>query len=368
MPRARVLLLFATSANTSTFSYHEAWPRHFQASPAFDCTPINLGDQRWSARLRALATISSWSGDLIVILHSVFSNACLLDGRNFDAISDRSEPKAYFIGNEYKMMPEKMAFCDELPVSLLVSQSSSPEVHQLYHDRLGCKVMGLPNTGYDPDLFAATTPNDERPIDLGYRADDVPPYLGHNERREIAEYFQARASEWGLRVDISLDPADRFNEPEWAAFLNRCRGQLGTEAGGDYFTLDDDRRLHSTDYQRANPGVSDAAVFEMMKGFPKHGVPLRILSGRNVEAAGTRTVQVLFEGHYDGYLQPDVHYIPLKKDFSDADEAIRKYRDVSFRTMLIDNAQVVAEQLRYTNLIDRFHTAVWPLLETRTAG
>ena len=105
MPRARVLLLFATSANTSTFSYHQAWPRHFQAASAFECTPVNVGDRRWPARLRALATISSWRGDLIVILHSVFSNAQLLDGRTFEAIRHRREPKAYFIGNEYTFDP-----------------------------------------------------------------------------------------------------------------------------------------------------------------------------------------------------------------------------------------------------------------------
>lgn len=368
MNRARVLLLFATSANTSTFSYHQAWPRHFQASPAFECTAINLGDTRWPARLRRFAAIKTWRGDLIVILHSVFSNACLLEGRLFDAVRRRREPKVYFIGNEYKLMPEKMTFCERLPVSLLVSQTSSPAVHQLYRDRLDCEVIGLPNTGYDPALFSPTTPERDRPIDLGYRADDLPPYLGHNERREIAEYFQARAAQWGLRVDISLERADRFNEPEWAAFLNRCRGQLGTEAGGDYFTLDDDRRLHATTYQRAHPGASDAEVREVMTSFPRRGVPLRILSGRNVEAAGTRTVQVLFDGHYDGYLRPDEHYIPLKKDFSDAGEAVRKFRDLDLCARLVDNAYAVAESLRYDRLIDRFRAAVSPLLEVRPAG
>jgi hypothetical protein len=368
MTPARVLLLFATSANTSTFSYHEAWPRHFQASTAFTCTAINLGDTRWHARLRAFAAINAWHGDLIVMLHSVFSNACLLDGRLFDAVQRRREPKVYFIGNEYKLMPEKMAFCEQLPVQLLVSQSSSPAVHQLYRDRLQCDVIGLPNTGYDPALFAPTTAERDRPIDLGYRADDVPAYLGHNERREIAEYFQAHAAEWKLRVDISLERDDRFTEPEWAAFLNRCRGQLGTEAGGDYFTLDDDRRLHATAYQRAHPQASDADVRDVMASFPKHGVPLRILSGRNVEAAGTRTVQLLFEGHYDGYLRPDEHYIPMKKDFSDAGEAIRKFRDLAFCAKLVDNAHAVAQSLRYDRLIDRFRAAVSPLVEVRSAG
>lgn len=363
----KVLLLFATSANTSTFSYHQAWPRHFQASPLFECTPINAGDQRWHARLHALASIAAFRGDLVVLLHSVFSNARLLDGRLFGAVSRLAQPKIYFIGNEYKLMPEKMEFCEQLPVRLLVSQSSSPEVHQLYRDRLHCDVIGLPNTGYDPTLFSPTTPPDDRPIDLGYRADDVPAYLGHNERREMAEYFEAHAAEWDLRVDISLDPADRFTEPEWAAFLNRCRGQLGTEAGADYFTLDDDRRSHALAYQRTHPGASVSEIQQMMKSFPVRGVPLRILSGRNVEAAGTRTVQLLFEGHYDGYFRPDEHYIAIKKDFSNADEALRKFRDRGFCKTLADNAQAVAEQLRYDRLIERFRIAITPLLEAPAA-
>jgi hypothetical protein len=288
----------------------------------------------------------------------VFSNARMLDGRLFEQIRRLPQPKAYFIGNEYKLMPEKMAFCEALPVTLLVSQTSAPAVHRLYRDRLGCAVVGLPNTGYDPSLFTATTAPDERPIDLGYRADDVPVYLGHNERRAIAEYFQRRAAEWGLRVDISLDPADRFTEPEWAAFLGRCRGQLGTEAGGDYFTLDDARRLLSLEYERAHPAATSADVREFMKHVPPQGIPLRILSGRNVEAAGTRTVQLLVEGRYDGYFEPDRHYIPLLKDFSNADDAIRKLRDSAFCRMLVDNAYQVAESLRYDRLIDRFRAAL----------
>ena len=368
MQRLRVLLLFATPRSSSTFSYHHAWPRHFQTSSSVSCTAVNLGDQRWHSRLRSLATIAAWRGDVVVILHSVFSNACLLEGRLFDAVQRRRELKAYFIGNEYKLMPEKMAFCEQLPVGLLVSQSNSPLVHRLYRDRLHCEVIHSPNTGYDPVMFAPTTAESDRPIDLGYRADDVPPYLGHNERREIAEYFQARAGDFGLRVDISLAGADRFAEPEWAAFLNRCRGQLGTEAGGDYFTLDDERRRHAIEYQKQHPLAGNAEIQNAMSSFPKRGVPLRILSGRNVEAAGTRTVQVLFEGHYDGLLRADEHYIPLRKDFSDVGDAIRKFRDLSFCARLVDNAQQVAESLRYDRLIDRFVKAVSPLVGRRHLG
>ena len=55
-----------------------------------------------------------WRGDAVVLLHSVFSNACLLAGRPFAAVQSLGVPKAFFIGNEYKLMPQKMQFCADL--------------------------------------------------------------------------------------------------------------------------------------------------------------------------------------------------------------------------------------------------------------
>jgi hypothetical protein len=164
-------------------------------------------------------------------------------------------------------------------------------------------------------------------------------------------------------VDISLAPEDRYDERAWAAFLNRCKGQLGSEAGGDYFDLDDRSRRAVGAYLEDHPG---ARFDEVARKFfpPAHEhVPLRILSGRQVEAAGTMTAQVLFEGRYDGLFEADTHYIPLKKDFSNADEAIRKFKDASFRTRIAGQAYAfVREHLTYDRLIDRFRAAVAPLV------
>lgn len=363
MRPVRTLLLFACSADNTTFSYHQAWPRHFGAHPGFACTTINLADRRWHSRLRSNGLARIWHGDLVVILHSVFSNACHLAGPVYEAVRALAQPKVYFIGNEYKLMAEKMAFCDALGVSLLVSQSSLPAVHDLYRERLRCEVIGIPNTGLDTAVFRPQVPWDERLIDLGYRAADVPWYLGHNERRELADFFNAKALHYDLAVDISLDSTDRFTEPEWASFLNRCRGQLGSEAGGDYFSLDDDLRLRVNAYVDQHPGVTIQETHRHFFSSGPSGVPMRIISGRNIEAAGTKTVQVLFEGRYDGYLEPDVHYIPLAKDFSNADEAVRKLRDTALASRLVENAYEVAiGQLTYPKLISGFVKAARKLL------
>ena len=343
-------------------SYQHGWPRHFARHPRFACVPLNLADRRFNARVRGAWLARRDRYDAVVLLHSAFSNACMVGPAMLDALARLRAPKAYFVGNEYKLMPEKMAFSEALGVRLLVSQTESRAIHDLYRERLKCVVVGIPNTGLDPEIFQPRTRWTERPIDLGYRAVDSPDYLGHDERRRIAGFFQANAARYGLRIDISLRTEDRFTEPAWADFLNRCRGQLGTEAGGDFFELNDARRLAVNDYLRTHPSAGHEEIFaKFFEGAPT--LPIRILSGRNVEAAGTRTVQILFAGHYDGYFEPDVHYIPLRKDLRDADEAVRKFRDDALCARLADNAyDLVRCRLTYAHLIERFYAALRPLL------
>jgi hypothetical protein len=70
-------------------------------------------------------------------------------------------------------------------------------------------------------------------------------------------------------------------------------------------------------------------------------------------------VQILFDGYYDGYLEPDEHYIPLRKDFSNAEEAVRKFKDAAYSGRIADNARALARrELTYERLIDRFSEAL----------
>ena len=55
-------------------------------------------------------------------------------------------------------------------------------------------------------------------------------------------------------------------------------------------------------------------------------MPIRILSSCKVEAAATRTVQLLLEGEY-GVTSNLEHYIGVRHDYSNVDEAIRQVKD-----------------------------------------
>ena len=358
MRRLRLLVLMAEGPGNATLSYQHGWPRQLSRDSRYECTVVNLQDRSWSARLRRPAL--RWARcDAIVLLHSAFSNVRHLAGWAFDAVRANPSPKIYFIGNEYKLMPEKMAFCDDLGIQVLVTQSHSSRVQSLYRERLGCVVVGIPNTGWDPAIFRSERPLSDRPIDLGYRSFVSPLYLGHNERVEICDAFRAAAESRGLKVDFSLRSEDRLDERGWAAFLNSCKGQIGTEAGGDYFELTDRTRRRVNDHLAAHPGAEIGEVRRLFFNDYPDPVPIRILSSRNVEAAATRTVQLLLEGEYGGYFEPGTHYISIKRDYSNVDDAIRQFQDPARRAEVADRAyQLVSEELTFSRLLDRFDTVL----------
>ena len=239
----------------------------------------------------------------------------------------------------------------------------NPVAQNMYRDRLGCAVACIPSSGLDTEIFYPMLDWEKRPIDIGYRSYESPLYLGHNERRDIVDGFLKNNSHYNLNLDISLDPEKRFTPVAWAKFLNQCQGQLGTEAGGDYFELTDAIRNQVNQYQKVHPGSTMDEIFQtFFRDYP-NPVPVRTISGRHVEAAGTKTVQILFQGHYSGYFQADKHYIPLKPDFSNIDDAIAKFRDKDYSKQIAENAyKVVTQQLTYNALIDQFYEALTPLL------
>lgn len=359
-----VLVLYAVNGQRSTLSYQLGWPAAFQRDPYLDATLVNVMTRR--GRLAARWALRRRSYDAIVVLHSVLSNEGVIFGVLLDELAAHPAPKAYFIGNEYKLMPQKMDFCERIGVSLLVTMMHSERVHQLYRERLSCEVVEIPSAGVDTTIFFPTSDLSERPISLGMRAYDEPLHLGHQERRAIATYFLEHASDRMLTVDISFSENDRFAAPQYAAFLNRCRGQLGTEAGGEFFELTDElfRNVHHD--VETNPSTTLAEVWPVYLADYSNPVRARSITGRHAEAAATKTVQILFRGEYSGFFEPDVHYLALEKDFSNVQDVLDRFRDDGHCRMIADNAyEIATTELTYERLLRRFVAALTPFVSDR---
>lgn len=188
-------------------------------------------------------------------------------------------------------------------------------------------------TGYVDEPTARECAKHDRPLpqrehDLVYRACHLPFWFGrHGElKHRIAEVVRDRAGAMGLRCDISTRPEDTIQSDEWFRFLSSSRGTIGVESGSSVL----DRR-----------GEIQAAIRNLLADSPE--LSLRDLdaflpagwddyrffaiSPRHFEAVLTGTCQLLVEGDYDGCLEADRHYIPLKRDFSNLGAALERLRD-----------------------------------------
>ena len=324
-------------------------------SSFFECVPFNLANRTLADQMAIAKRLHLGRFDAVVLLHSVFSNQQNLRRFLLWTVALHDTPKAFFIGNEYKLMPEKIRFCKQLKIDLLITQSKDEQVSSLYRNALGCKVACVPNTGIDPKIFRPATELQNRPTVIGYRSNPSIWYMGNDEKSAITDWFQANESRIGVKVDASLLPSERFDTQGYAEFLNRCRGQFGTESGGDYFELTDRTRNQVNAYTKKNPKATWPEIKAMFFDHYGPSIPMRIISGRQVEAAACKTVQILFEGRYNDYLKPDVNYISLKKDFSNIDDVMQKFKDDDYCRRITENAyDLVMSELTYEKLIEKF--------------
>ncbi len=179
-----------------------------------------------------------------------------------------------------------------------------------------------------------------RSIDVGYRAWKAEAWLGDHGRQkvEIARRFLAGVPE-DVRSSISLEEADVLLEDEWIRFMLDSRWTIGVEGGASIIDRDGSLRRRTVSWEDRNPGAS----YEMVKAacFPdaEGTLNLRALSPRHLEACVTHTGQILIEGDYNGVLEPERHYIPLRADYSNLAEVVERMEDEATRKRMVERAR-----------------------------
>jgi glycosyl transferase family 1 len=220
----------------------------------------------------------------------------------------------FFIENEYRLIPDKVAYAMALGASVLVSQLPLDTARSLYGARFPGRVVSAP-AGLNPDVFRPGPPAALRRVDVGTRTHVYPASLGDTDRNALVERFAGGGGAIdGLTTDISVAENDRFSREDWARFLQECRATVATEAGAS-----------TVSWGSGHPQVSGKTV-----------------SSRHFEALGTKTAQIMFPGRFSDMLRPGEHYIALERDFRNLEEVCQAVRDVSFITRLTDGAHEYA--------------------------
>jgi hypothetical protein len=190
-----------------------------------------------------------------------------------------------------------------------------------------------------------------RTIDIGYRATPIRHSLGYIGylKIQITDVFKQACSTLPLKIDLSNDPKDTFFGDAWYQFLLRCKYVLGVESGASVLDRDGSVERRVQEYLPLNPNASfeevQRACFAELDG----QLQLRVVGPRHLEACLTRTCQILTEGEYNGILKPFVHYIPVKKDFSDISTVLQTIINDGLRHKIVENAyQDVVKSGKYS--------------------
>ncbi len=236
-------------------------------------------------------------------------------------------------------------FVNDIGVDLIYTHVHPEDIPQVWGRYTPRARARFNYPGYvDSQMVAAAArfarPDAERDIDVGYRGRPLHPYMGSGslEKSLIGDRFKELAAGTGLTVDVDTTEAGRLYGDDWYRFLARSRAVLGVESGTSYIDLEDEVL---GDYQarvEAGRPVTLEALQDGPLGRLDHNFSYRTISPRHFEAAAFRICQVMFEGEYSGVLEPMVHYVPLKKDFSNFDEVVELIRDGRARERIVENA------------------------------
>ena len=284
-----------------------------------------------------------------------------LFSKNFDITASFSGLKIAMPQDEYVLNEVVWKFFKIQGINTIYSCFFEEDYQKAYpHESSGLIHYFTVFPGYVDELavkkMSAKLPEyHSRTIDLGYRARKNPFWLGSIGvlKWQVTEVFE----KWSqfIRMDISNDPGKTIIGEDWYKFLANCKCVLGVESGSSVIDIDGRIRQRVEQYTNSKP---NAEFDEVMKNcFPglDGSIGLATLSPRHFEACITKTCQVLVEGNYAGVLKPGLHYIEVKKDWSNIEEVISLIKDEAYCQTLAEKAYediILSEKYTYRKLVN----------------
>ncbi len=303
------------------------WKEAFADSPSLKVEWCDVNDLiEYRKGLRRLREVP-----LSIVLHSAAWDDLVRLRRGQGYFQSRRGTLLLFLGNEYDRMRGKIGFAKAVAADYIASQLPMPAAEWLYGECVHSKVLpGAP--ALNPTLYFPRTVT--RTIDLGFRGDlYLSHLLGDTERTDVMAQLSHRARDHGLIADIEYG---RCHREQWSAFLSACKGVIGAESGTYYLERGDETQLAVKAYVAEHPRADFAEMHERFFKYYPNPVSGKAISSRHFEPVGTKTCQVLLEGQYNGILKANEHYISVKKDYSNLDEALCLFKDEEFRRAMVD--------------------------------
>lgn len=266
----------------------------------------------------------------------------------------------------WKRRSEWLADFDALKIALPQDEYDRAHILDEWLDELGVSVVGTVLdathrddlypilsqkaafddvlTGYADDDAAQRVASrivllGDRPIDVVYRARHLPYWYGsHGQlKHRVGEVAAELAPAHRISTDISTRAPETVLGDAWLEFLGSGRATVGVESGVSVLDRRGEIQRQMQQLLRDEPALTfEEASKRMPPGWDDYR--FFAVSPRHFEAVATRTAQILVEGSYSGVLESGRHFIPVRRDLSDMDEALEQARDVRFLEEMTERA------------------------------
>ncbi|MDF3048008.1 MAG: tuaH [Candidatus Midichloriaceae bacterium] len=287
--------------------------------------------------------------------------------------------KVYFAQDEYTTPAFAVSRIKEMGIHHIFSCANSEETFRAIYSK-----SKLPNltfstvlTGYIPDnMYKSTFPSlEERPLDIVYRGNTLGIAWGAlgAEKFQIGMKMKKVLQDHKFTYDIEWKSDKKIYGSDWVNFLKSGRTTLCTESGASLIHHDIKTRdilLPTIDIAKACDTYEE---FEhKTSSFAKHLIndgkhTISCIPPKAFEAIACGTVLVCYEGWYSGAIKPDVHYIPLKKDWSNIEDVLSKIKDISYLEQIQKTAYndiILSGKYSYSAFIKAFDDRIAQLFAT----
>lgn len=242
--------------------------------------------------------------------------------------------KILFIQDEYDHTNAAIKVMQNVVFDLVFTVVPAASIHKIYPKKKFPSTRFVSNlTGYVPEnltsRFSRPQPPSKRALTVGYRGRKLPIRYGKlsQEKYTIGVGVRNLCLKNKIPCDIEWEEGSRIYGRSWYRFILSAKAMLGTESGSNVFDWDNSIQINIRKTVKLNPLVSEKVLYE--KWVKQHEIPglMNQISPRIFEMAAGHTAMVLFEGEYSGILEPDVHYLALKKNFKNFGQILSRLKE-----------------------------------------
>ncbi len=220
-------------------------------------------------------------------------------------------------------------------------------------------------TGYVPKLNQTPVQISQRKCFCFYRGNSLGMAYGSlgYEKIEIGKRMKKALSGAGMELDIEVCIEKQIYGPVYLQRMGEAKTTLLTESGSSILDCDFDQRLNIINEIKQNPGLDFSYFKEKYADFfQKEDADINgVIAPKAFEAIACKTAIIAYEGKYSRVLKPDVHYISLKKDWSNMADVIEKMQDDKFLQSMVDAAYrdvVLSGKFSYQRFVENFDKVV----------